>query len=257
MGINLNCEQCGKLFKAYPYEVNLRNRRFCSIKCHHKILEITTPQKKQILKLYETDKLSTNDLAKFYNVSKGTIYNWLKKYEIQTRDISKSVSIAQTGKPHTEAHRKAISDAHIKRGSWQGVNHPSFKYVDKWKSRRSKGGKRADLEDRYFRSSWEANVARYFNWLIKCKQIKYWEYEVDTFEFPVKKGSKFYTPDFKVWNLDTTFTYFEVKGYMDAQSITKLKRMARYFPGCEIKLIEKKEYLEIKQKVGQLISSWE
>lgn len=42
--------------------------------------------------------------------------------------------------------------------------------------RRSKGGIRPDL-GRYFRSAWEANIARYLNFLQKHGEIESWEYE--------------------------------------------------------------------------------
>ena len=61
----------------------------------------------------------------------------------------------------------------------------------------ARGGKRADLANRYFRSSWEAKWARYLNWLASLHEIWGWEYEPQTFEFvEIKKGTRFYTPDF-------------------------------------------------------------
>jgi hypothetical protein len=96
-------------------------------------------------------------------------------------------------------------------------------------TRRGHGGKRADIRNgMYFRSSWEANYARYLTWLMENRQIENWEYEIDTFEFTeIKKGSRFYTPDFLVYNCDGTTEYHEVKGYMDARSRTKMNRMKK------------------------------
>lgn len=125
-------------------------------------------------------------------------------------------------------------------------------------SRRSSIGKREDLGGLFVRSSWEANYARYLNFLIHQRQIKSWEYEVDTFEFKgIKRGSRFYTPDFKVFNLDGSFEYHEVKGYMDSRSQTKLKRMAKYHPQVKIILIQRREYQEILEKLGRVIPNWE
>ena len=133
------------------------------------------------------------------------------------------------------------------------AQHPT-----KWKgSSRSKGGRRPDIGDMYFRSRWEANYARYLNWLIRQKQIVRWEFEVDTFEFPIKRGSRFYTPDFKVWNLDGSYEYHEVKGYMDQRSQTKLKRMRKYHPKETLHLIDGPVYRSIEKKVGRIIKGWE
>ena len=83
------------------------------------------------------------------------------------------------------------------------------------------GGKREDLGF-YVRSGWEANYARYLKWLVSIRHIARWEYEPETFEFPVKRGSRFYTPDFKITNLDGTIEFHEVKGWMDQASRTRI-----------------------------------
>lgn len=122
---------------------------------------------------------------------------------------------------------------------------------------RSKSGKRADLDGRYFRSAWEANYARYLNWLQQLGEVARWDYEVDTFEFPVKRGSKFYTPDFRVTWKDGRVEYHEVKGYMDQRSATKLKRMAKHYPTVQVLLVAGKQYNAIAKKVAGLIPGWE
>lgn len=123
---------------------------------------------------------------------------------------------------------------------------------------RGRGGKRADLADRYFRSSWEANWARYLNWLISLGEIKSWEYEVDTFEFmEIKRGARFYTPDFKVFARDGSFVYHEVKGWMDPTSKTKLKRMTKYYPEVKVILIDRPYYRDVAKKLFGVIPGWE
>lgn len=42
---------------------------------------------------------------------------------------------------------------------------------------RARGGRRADIGPMYFRSAWEANYARYLNWLLARGEIDRWEYE--------------------------------------------------------------------------------
>lgn len=124
---------------------------------------------------------------------------------------------------------------------------------------RGKQGKRPDLDNRYFRSSWEANYARYLNFLVKQKNIHKWDYEVDTFFFDeIKRGTRSYMPDFKIWETESSEPYYiEVKGWMDDKSRTKLNRMAKYFPCIKIVLIQKKEYMEIQRKLKNLIPFWE
>lgn len=110
-------------------------------------------------------------------------------------------------------------------------------------------GRRPDLGNMFFRSKWEANIARYYNF-IKVE----WEYESKEFEFPIKRGMRFYKSDFY---LKATDVYVEVKGWMDKKSQTKLKRMKKYYPDVTINIIGKEEYVAIKKSVGMLIPGWE
>lgn len=141
----------------------------------------------------------------------------------------------------------------------------SQKCMGRWRSRnpimsrhRGKGGRRVDLNNRYFRSSWEANYARYLNFLIDKKQIMSWEFEVDTFDFVgIKRGARFYTPDFKIKNINGTIEYHEVKGWMDLVSKTKLKRMKKYYPAIKVILIDKSRYSAIGNTARNFIPNWE
>ena len=123
---------------------------------------------------------------------------------------------------------------------------------------RAKAGKREDLGGLYVRSAWEANYGRYLNWLIEHGQIASWEYEPDTFWFlAIKRGTRSYTPDFKVFDLHGSFEYHEVKGWMDQKSKTKLKRMKKYYPKVPIVLIDAPAYRAIQRDVSGLIENWE
>jgi hypothetical protein len=105
----------------------------------------------------------------------------------------------------------------------------------------------------YFRSKWEANYALYLDWLVQQKQIEKWEFEAEKFVFEkINFGTRSYLPDFKIWNLDGTTYFVEIKGYMDSRSKTKLKRMARYFPKIKLELVQQKEYNELKRKIGKI-----
>jgi len=120
-------------------------------------------------------------------------------------------------------------------------------------------GKRSDLGDIHFRSGWEANFARYLNFLIKQKIIYKWEFEPDVFWFnAIKRGVRSYLPDFKIWDKqDSEPRYIEVKGFMDSKSRTKIRRMAKYYPKIRLDVVGKKEYTELKNKLGAVIPNWE
>jgi len=122
----------------------------------------------------------------------------------------------------------------------------------------SYGGKRADLNNRYFRSRWEANYARYLNVLIKQKAVTKWEYEAETFRFNgINKGTMSYLPDFKVWYKDGTIKFIEIKGYMNQKSATQLKRMKKYFPTVKVELVDSKKYRLLNRQLKNIIPNWE
>lgn len=129
-----------------------------------------------------------------------------------------------------------------------------------WSRRRysSKGGKRPDLDGLYVRSTWEANIARVLVMLQNRGLVVMWEYEPDEFEFhEIKRGTRFYRPDFKVWFPGMLPIYWEVKGYLDRVSQTKLKRMARYYSDVEIVVIGRERYTEIEKLFRPFIPEWE
>lgn len=103
----------------------------------------------------------------------------------------------------------------------------------------------------YVKSGWEANVAAYYQFLKEQGQIADWEYEPKTFWFEkILRGVRSYKPDFRISEKNGGFTYIEVKGYMDAKSQTKLKRMAKYYPDVTIEVIDKKRYTDISRNKG-------
>ncbi len=120
-----------------------------------------------------------------------------------------------------------------------------------------KFGRAEDLGDIYFRSSWERNYARYLNFLIEHKQIQKWEYEQDTFWFPVKRGTRSYTPDFKIFENDGTIVYHELKGYFTSKDNTKLKRMKKYYPDVRVVLIDAAQYRALEEQMQSIIPYWE
>lgn len=115
------------------------------------------------------------------------------------------------------------------------------------------GGKR-----KFFRSRWEANYAHYLEYLKTNNKITEWLHEPETFWFEgVKRGAVSYLPDFKVTNLDGSYEYHEVKGWMDDRSKTKLKRMAKYHPDVKLILVDVKVYEPLEKQMIPLIPEWE
>lgn len=107
----------------------------------------------------------------------------------------------------------------------------------------------------YFRSKWEANYALYLDFLMTHGEIGDWQYEPERFIFEeIKFGCRSYLPDFKVLNPNGSIEFHEVKGYMDGRSKTKLKRMAKYYPGVDLKVISGIEYRAILKQLKGIVN---
>ena len=108
----------------------------------------------------------------------------------------------------------------------------------------------------FARSTYEANIAAYFEYLKGAGEIIRWEHEPHTFWFEkIRRGTRSYLPDFRITRKDGSQYYVEVKGWMDPKSRTKLKRMAKYYPKVELQLIDHDRYAEIK-KASKFIKDW-
>lgn len=124
---------------------------------------------------------------------------------------------------------------------------------------RTKHGRRDDLGGLFFRSSWEANYARYLNLLLKMRIVESWQYEPETFWFDgIRRGTASYRPDFRVlYRGDCMPEYVEIKGWIVAKDHTKWKRMAKYHPSVKLIIVKAKEYYEIERKWSAAIPEWE
>lgn len=130
-----------------------------------------------------------------------------------------------------------------------------------------RAGKREDLGGLYVRSGWEANWARLLNyWKANGGPegpltVLDWGYEKEEFEFPVRRGTRFYKPDFKVILSDEegkeVVQYHEVKGFWYPEGRVKLERMRKYYPQIQIVLIQEKEYKQACKEYGDIVPGWE
>lgn len=135
-------------------------------------------------------------------------------------------------------------------GSKQTMNRANASWKSGW---REIGGIK-----KYYRSRWEANYARYLEWMKGLNQIKSWEHEPKTFWFDgIKRGCMSYLPDFRVIDIHGKESYHEVKGWMDDRSKTKIKRMAKYYPEVDLIVIDTKFYKSIEKTASKFIDDWE
>jgi predicted nuclease of restriction endonuclease-like RecB superfamily len=65
-----------------------------------------------------------------------------------------------------------------------------------------------------------------------------------------------YLPDFKVTERDGSVVYHEVKGWMDSQSKSKLKRMAKFYPEVRVIVVDEDGYKAIARSVAPIVPYW-
>ena len=109
--------------------------------------------------------------------------------------------------------------------------------------RKSNSFIREDLKQ-LFRSTWEANIARFFNY---CDIT--WEYEPSS----LFTGDVFYKSDF----LCSKSVVVEVKGYWDSQSLKKVSEFQKRYAQYKIGFIDRDLYKEINSDYGKIIKNWE
>jgi len=105
---------------------------------------------------------------------------------------------------------------------------------------------------------WEANYAKWLQYQVEQGLIASWEHEPHTFWFlEIKRGVRSYLPDFKIINLDGSHYWVEVKGFWDAKSLTKVKRLHKYYPEEKLILIDSNWFLSNNKKLKMIIPNWE
>jgi hypothetical protein len=254
-GEDLMCEECGKMFYLPPSHRRSR-KLLCSKKCSNEFLHKRKEQR--LLNNKTTCKYCTKE---FYPTHPNAVY-----CSIRCRSMDKSGANSPRWKGGEKVakclgcgkeykHHVSCKGLVCSMKCWGAVQ---AQYNREHAYSRTRGGKREDLDGAYFRSGWEANYARYLNWQIKNGLIQGWEYEPETFEFVgIKRGSRFYTPDFKVLLNSGEVEYHEIKGWMDNRSKTKLRRMTKYHPTIKIVLIGEKQYYAIAKQISACIPNWE
>lgn len=261
-------EEIEKFYKNNPNEMNLEEfsqklgRQKTSISRYARKLGLTKHNRefseqsieklKNSLCIYrETDTYKNNVLKS--QTSLLTYYaqnehprGMLNKHHTDYTKNKMSKSHIEISKKMTyeEKHKIAMKGVETKRKTG-GFQTTSNAYS------RCKGGYRKDL-NQYFRSAWEANIARLLNHFNII-----WEYEIKRFNFDKEvSGVISYQPDFYLPQYDI---WIEVKGWLDDKSIKRLELFEKYF-SCEYKkllLIDEKVYNILNTIYASSIDNWE
>jgi hypothetical protein len=245
----VTCQQCDKSFTAHTCHIKQGRRKYCSLACRN------AAKRSELPRCVACGNATSKIRRKYCSANCRDGYqkgennrNWRGgKIVVMCNICGKEFEVARSVFSH--GYGKFCSRDCM--AIYKGQNASES-------SSRSRGGRRDDLNGLYVRSAWEANYARYLNWLLRSGGIEKWEYEPETFEFKgIKRGVRFYTPDFRITNNDRSIEYHEIKGWMDAKSAVKLKRMAKYHPTIKVVLIDEPVYKALAKSVKCFIPEWE
>jgi len=246
---SVTCKECKTEFKVKGATVS----RYCSRECS------VVGQKGKKKGPYKVNKeaqaRASDTLRKRYQgVDREELIekvSSLTREAMQRPDVQEKIRAKR--RPLTAAHKAKISAA---LGGKTPSNYHDIIKENKYSSKfgwLELGGQR-----HYMRSSWERNIARYLEWLKEQGQIKGWDYECHRFIFEqIQFGNRTYLPDFKVFENDGSYYWIEVKGYMTKASVTKLRRMQKYYPEEKIQLLDSDQYQSLRKDLRYLIDGWE
>jgi len=270
------CACCGKVFMPRKFS---SNQKFCSHSCSErgdltKICRWCHKEYKVTKRRFEISKCCSRSCLAKYEQSKKTkeerseiaskrAYNRWAKYTPEERSqMNTGENNPRYGCVVTEETRRKISEGNMGNIPWDkgltkytdprlkaagkkvaGSGNGMFGKVPSSRCNLNHGGFRDDLGHNV-RSTWEANVARIFNYL----GIEY-EYEGETFRL----GETCYTPDFKLGAKQ----FCEVKGFMRPKSKMKIEKFIELFPEYSLFLIDKDVYEFLEIEFSQKVSMWE
>lgn len=217
--------QCSKQFMVKPYNPKI----FCSTSCAAKL---------------------NNKGRKQSPATKAKISLWQKNHPELLRQIhphkQKLPIICQNPKchkilyvlPYYSKIRKYCSN----KCAMQVIGHQTTSP----KASKGKPGIRPDISPEIcFYSTWEANIARIFNY-----QGVEWQYAPKIFDL----GKHTYRPDFY---LSKENKYIEVKNFMNAYSFNRDQLFRKKYPSFKLEIIDKTKYIQLESQYKKLINNWE
>jgi len=235
--VEKKCLLCGNIYVAKHSEIN--RRKYCSKECANNARKGKPISKASIVKMKKTCELK--------RLNKVAV---VKHCSVCNTKIKLNSEYCVKHKHLTDGYKKArIAQSKTMMGKMPKNIMIPGKYGNIMRGYYDINGK-----SMFFRSKWEANYALYLDFLIKAKQIDSWLYEEDVFIFEkIISGTRTYRPDFKIIKKNGSVEYHEVKGYMDKKSVTKLKRMKKYYPEVNLIVIDKDVYISLKRQLGKIM----
>jgi predicted DNA-binding protein YlxM (UPF0122 family) len=206
--------------------------------------------KDEILYKYFKKGYSAKEIAEEYNFNRLSFKDYLEKNNLSTKGRTKlsarqknkyeismleKYGVKNPSQLDNKNKGKKISKLKRKNKDWIGEKNPNFGNRI-GKNNGFKSGKRKDLNNIFFRSSWEANIARIFKYL----DIEF-IYEPNRFRI---NNNETYTPDFYIPKFKK---FIEVKGYWRDDAYRKYNEFLEKY-NINMILIDENFYTRIIDK---------
>lgn len=266
------CMDCGNRIVR---QTAINGSGLCN-KCSKKGIEgFSWITKNDLINLHYKQKKTIQEIAKSYKVCYATISKYCHKYNIKVKRYITKMPIEERGKlfPNCLDCGKKLSRKNSKRcckcfGIFNsGQNHVFYKgiihycvdcskKISDYRHKRCQpcsakffsgrnscrfgkppsNAKKIKYDKQWFRSSWEANFAKWCN----LSGIK-WEYEPKAFPLKINGKDTTYTPDFYLPEFDL---WIEIKGYWRGIQKKKFNFVKKYF-GVHLIALEEKQLKEL------------
>lgn len=173
-----------------------------------------------------------------------------KKHTAETKEIISATS-KQTWKNYSEDQIKDKIEKQIR------SQHKNKSFAKRQKATWKCGERQVGDKKYFFRSSWEANYARYLELKKGSGEIIDWRFEEKRFFGTEEWRGTCYLPDFEIVHNDGKVELHEIKGWMDERSIKKIQMMQDCYPDANLVIIGAKELKDIKCSYHTVINDWE
>jgi len=218
-----------------------------------KKLGLTSLRRKKSEEVKREISVRTKNYIKKYGHPRGMLG---KKHSLEHLK-KQSIRTIKWWKEASDERKRKVKEKQL-RNNLNKYGHVVARPFERTKVSWKQGWRQIGNRRIYCRSRWEANYARYLQFLKESGIIKDWEHEATTFWFEKEiEGSLCYVPDFKVIYVNGMHEWHEVKGWYDERSIKKINNFRKYYSEEKLIIIDKNWFKDNTDRCLTIINGWE
>lgn len=257
---NITCKKCGKLHKhSYGKQPgrgkgsskSTKGKTYEEIYGSKELADKIKKKRSESLSKTLQEQIKNGTFKPTWNkgLTKETDERVRKQGEAVSRGLKNS-NYTVWNKGLTKKNSKSLQKlSNSMKGKNKGFKNHNYGKKPSWAKTRSKFGYRPDLNNTFFRSTWEANFARICNYY----NTK-WEFENNKYRCYFEKESMTYLPDFYLPEYDI---YVEISGFVSNNKKLKLQLFNKYYPEKTLIHIFGDNYLKFFKEYKNYLENWE